>query len=589
MKRKNKFFSALELIRSSFKISSANYITLILSSLVLSARSIFQMFLPALLIEVITDAESAAPIMTVIFIYSLVILLADASQKAFSLFSTAFGYTATNRAALRVGQKGMRIDYGCWEDTATYEKIVKAMNHSWVFQTIADALCENWISAIITLVPVLYILSYINIYLMIPLLLLIAAEIYLERKSDNKAYDIEMERMNDEKELRYNEKVMTDLKYGKELRLYNAVNSIISRYETSKRKVFSSKKRQKKVDIQFQISAAVITCVESMIVYIFAVRQYQQGIIAVSFFLLFINAVHLFTDSVKTIVETFTWVREITDYYDGYKEFMDEPERFLSETNLQKQVPVPFDIELKDVGFRYPNTKEYALRHVNLTIPYGSKIAVVGENGAGKSTLVKLIMRLYDVTEGEILLNGINIKNIDYMSYLHLFSTVFQDYKLHSYSIRENISFQEKGKDELIWDLLKRQKLYEAVKSSPKGLDTFLTKQLDEDGKDFSGGEKQRMAMVRALFKNADIFVLDEPTSAIDPIAELEYFKNLKEETKDKTAIYITHRMASTKFADKIIVFEGGEIVEQGKFAELIHCGGRFAELFSLQASYYKK
>lgn len=307
-----------------------------------------------------------------------------------------------------------------------------------------------------------------------------------------------------------------------------------------------------------------------------------------SFFLMFVGAVRLFTESVKSIVENFEWVRDLAGYYSDYRKFMDGPEGFLAAGQKDEALSGSFDIEFRNVSFRYPGTDEYVLKNVNLTFPYGKKTAIVGENGAGKTTLVKLLLRLYDVTEGEILAGGVNIKEIRYQDYLGLYAAVFQDYKLHSFSIRENIAFQEEGKDGQIWELLKKQGLYEAVKETKRGLDTFLTRELDQDGKDFSGGEKQRLAMVRALYRNAPFLVLDEPTAAIDPIAELKYFERLKEDTAGRTAVFVTHRMASTKFADNIVVLERGEVVESGDFAALVGSGGLFEKLFQIQADFYK-
>lgn len=587
-KKNGKIKDALRLLRDSFRMSPANYVTLTIMGLVESARSVFQMTLPAVLIDRITGAGAFGPVIKAIFLYGLVILLADASQKALSLFSTAFGYKAGNRAALFVGQKGMRIDYGGWEDTETYEKMLKAVRNSWIFQNMADLMCENWLAAVMTLVPVLYILSYVNVFLLAPLFCLLAAELFLERKADSRIYELEESRAGDEKKLHYNEKVMTDLKYGKEIRLYGAMEDVMSKYEESGRKVFQSRKRQKKVEIRFRICAAGLACLESVLIYLAAVREYGKGAIAISFFLLFVGAVRLFTESMKTIVENFVWIRDLTDYYGDYRNFMEEPENFLSAKGSCQVPPAPFDIEFRNVSFRYPGTDNYVIKNLNLTFPRGKKIAVVGENGGGKTTLIKLLLRLYDVTEGEILAGGVNIKELEYESYLKLFSVVFQDCALHSYSVRENLSFQEKGQDELLWELLGRQGLEEAVRNTKMGLDTFVTKELDKEGKDFSGGEKQRLAMVRALYKNGGIYVLDEPASAIDPLAELEYFENLRRETRNKTAVFVTHRMASAKFADYIVVLDGGQAAETGDFDTLVKAGGIFASLFRMQAEYYE-
>lgn len=586
-KKRRKWRDITGLIADSFRMSRANYVVLTISAVVESARSIFQMMIPAVLIDKITGAGAFGPVMNAVFFYALIVLLADASKKALSLFSTAFGYKAGNRAALSVGQKGMRIDYGGWEDTETYEGMLRAVRNTWVFQNITDLLCENWIASIITFVPVVYILSYVDVFLLLPLSALLILEVFLEKKTDRRVYSLEDDRAADEKRLHYDEKVMTDLKYGKEIRLYGAMEAVVKRYEESRRKVFRSLKQQKKAEILFRVCASAIACAEAVLIYLTAVREYGKGAVTISFFLLFVGAVRMFTESVKSIAENFEWVRELADYYGDYRRFMEKQEGFLTAGGKQDAVQVPFAIEFRNVSFRYPGTEEYVLKDVNLTFPYGKKIAIVGENGAGKTTLVKLLLRLYDVTEGEILAGGINIREIEYSAYLKMYAAVFQDFRLHSYSIRENIAFQESGKDELIWELLRRQGLDEAVKQTKKGLDTFLTKELDRDGKDFSGGEKQRLAMVRALYRNSPFFVLDEPTAAIDPLAELRYFESLKEETKGKTAVFITHRMASTKFADLIVVLDEGKVEETGDFDTLISSGGTFERLFNIQASYY--
>lgn len=587
MKKSSKWQDISGLIADSFRMSRANYVVLTFSAVVESARSIFQMMIPAMLIDKITGAGAFGSVMNAVFFYALIVLLADASKKALSLFSTAFGYKAGNRAALSVGQKGMRIDYGGWEDTETYEGMLRAVRNTWVFQNITDLLCENWIASIITLVPVLYIFSYVDVFLLLPLSGLLILEVFLEKKTDKRVYGLEEGRAADEKKLHYDEKVMTDLKYGKEIRLYGAMEAVVKKYEESRRKVFCSLQQQKKAEILFRVSASAIACAEAVLIYLAAIREYGKGAVTISFFLLFVGAVRLFTESVKSIAENFEWVRELADYYGDYRKFMEKQEGFLAAGGKKDAVQVPFAIEFRNVSFRYPGTEEYVLKNINLAFPYGKKIAIVGENGAGKTTLVKLLLRLYDVTEGEILVGGINIKEIEYSAYLKLYAAVFQDFKLHSYSIRENIAFQESGKDELIWELLRRQGLDGAVKQTKKGLDTFLTKELDQEGKDFSGGEKQRLAMVRALYRNSPFFVLDEPTAAIDPLAELRYFESLKEETKDRTTVFITHRMASTKFADIIVVLDQGKVEESGDFDTLINSGGIFERLFNIQACYY--
>lgn len=591
MKIKEYFLNAGNLTRTAFKMSPSNMFTMIGSAVILSAKSIVEMMVPAFLIDLITRSKSFNKILIAIIVYAVIVLIADSSQKTLSLLSTAFGYTANNKATLIVGQKGMHIDYSKWEDAKTFEKIGKAKSSTWVFSNMVDMLCENWLSAIITMVPVAYVLSQINFIVILLIFLLVVLELWLERQTEKKKYNLDLKKSPYEKKVQYDQKVMSDIRYGKEVRVYDAIETIIKKYENSQKSVFSLKRMQQKEDLKLNYCTLVITCIESIIAFTFAVRKFQLGLIAIPYFILFVSAIQQFTESAETIIETFTYVGELIDYYQNYKCFMEEPESMNANHNkgTKQVIHSPFNIELKNVSFRYPNSDKYALKNISLTIPYGSTLAVVGENGSGKTTLVKLLTRLYNPTEGKILINGVNAKDIEYSDYMKLFSPVFQDYQFNAFSLRENISFLDRNNDEKIWSLIRKQHLERAILNCKNGIDTYVTKQLDEDGVDFSGGEKQRLAMVRAMYKDAPIFILDEPTSAIDPLAELEYFKDLKEETLGKTAIYITHRMASAKEADTVLVMDHGQIVETGTFESLMRLNGIFANSFSLQASYYMK
>lgn len=277
---------------------------------------------------------------------------------------------------------------------------------------------------------------------------------------------------------------------------------------------------------------------------------------------------------------------EINDYYENYSTYMQLSEEMRKSKNLL-QDKKKWEFRFKNVSFCYPNSDVVVLKNLNFSIHSGEKIALVGENGSGKTTLIKLLLRLYDVTEGEILLNGVNIKEYEYESYIKIFSPIFQDFQLHAYSIKENISFLDKENEEKIWSLLKENELETIIRGCPKQLDTYVSKLLEEDGREFSGGEKQKLAMVRAQYKEGKIFVLDEPTSAIDPIAEVKFFQRVNQMIKSQTAVFVSHRMASTKFANKIIVLQNGVVEEIGTYEELIKTNGIYAQMFHLQSIYY--
>lgn len=255
---------------------------------------------------------------------------------------------------------------------------------------------------------------------------------------------------------------------------------------------------------------------------------------------------------------------------------------------VEKRDDNEYYVEFRNVSFRYPNTDTYVLRHVNLKFKAGEKLAVVGMNGSGKTTFIKLLCRLYDPTEGEILLNGVNIRNYDYNEYLSIFSVVFQDFRLFSFPLGQNISAGASYDREKVIECLKKAGFAERLDSLPNDLDTFLYKEIDADGIEISGGEAQKLALARALYKNTPFIILDEPTAALDPISEYEVYSKFNEIAGTKTAVYISHRLASCRFCDKIAVFHEGEILQIGSHEELLaDSKGKYYELWNAQAQYY--
>ena len=251
-----------------------------------------------------------------------------------------------------------------------------------------------------------------------------------------------------------------------------------------------------------------------------------------------------------------------------------------------------FDIEFRHVSFRYPGSTSYVLKDINLTIHSNEKLAISGYNGAGKTTFVLLLTRMYDPTEGGIFLNGVDIRDIKYKEYQKLFSAVNQDFSLLAFSLLENITFADRVSDDerkKIGQLIKENGLGDRVKTLYKGLDTPITKRLSAAGVDLSGGESQKVAIVRALYKDAPILVLDEPTAALDPQAEFEMFHNFAKMAQQKTTIMISHRIYSTRFCDKIAVFDKGKMVEYGTFDELISQKGIYYDFFEKQAEYFRE
>ncbi len=272
-------------------------------------------------------------------------------------------------------------------------------------------------------------------------------------------------------------------------------------------------------------------------------------------------------------------------------EFLDLPDRMYQGTlTTEKRADRQYEVEFRDVSFRYPGAENDALRHLSMKFKVGERLAVVGENGSGKTTFIKLLCRLYDPTEGEILLNGIDIRKYKYEDYLQVFAVVFQDFQLLAFPLGQNVAASQNYDRERAEKCLRMAGFGERLDSMPKGLDTCLYREFEEDGVEVSGGEGQKIALARALYKDAPFIVLDEPTAALDPVAEYEVYSNFDRLVGDKTAIYISHRLSSCRFCDEIAVFDGGQIVQQGSHESLLaEQDGKYAELWHAQAQHYAK
>ena len=249
-----------------------------------------------------------------------------------------------------------------------------------------------------------------------------------------------------------------------------------------------------------------------------------------------------------------------------------------------------FEFKFENVSFKYPGHEKYVLKNINLTIEAGSKLAVVGINGAGKTTLTKLLMRLYEPTEGRILLNGVDVKKYDRDTYFKIFAPVFQNIEIFAFPVWQNISMKPENETDKnrTMEALEKSGLDEKINKYENKIDTMLLRIFDPNGVDLSGGERQRLAMARALYQNREVLVLDEPTAALDALAEDRMYQEFNQMVKGKTAIFISHRLSSTRFCDKIVMFEDGRIIEEGTHEQLINANGKYRNMFQVQAQYYK-
>lgn len=333
---------------------------------------------------------------------------------------------------------------------------------------------------------------------------------------------------------------------------------------------------------------AAINQISIFLFYSFIGAKALIGVISIGSVLKFVSSLSQLSTAITKIITTFSDIAIQAQYIDYYIKFLSiENVKYQGQLPIEKRNDNQYEIEFKDVSFHYPDNDEMILEHVSFKLKIGDKYAIVGPNGAGKTTFIKLLCRLYDPTEGQILLNGIDIKKYDYKEYLQLFSVVFQDFKLFSFDIAQNVATDTNYDEKKVWDCLDKAGVGERVRQMDKKLQSKLY-QSDDDGIEISGGEAQKIAIARALYKDAPFVILDEPTSALDPISEYEIYSKFDTLVTDKTSIYISHRMSSCRFCDNIVVFEKGKIVQLGNHDSLLQDeAGLYYQLWSSQAKYY--
>ncbi|WP_125702133.1 ABC transporter ATP-binding protein [Lacticaseibacillus daqingensis] len=324
------------------------------------------------------------------------------------------------------------------------------------------------------------------------------------------------------------------------------------------------------------------------VLYLLIGLQALGGGIAIGTVLVAVGYLQQFMTTVNAFISDVGWYNNMVDYLQYYSTFFALPDATQSgHLPVEKRTDNEFAIRFEDVSFKYPDSDTWALRHVTLTLHVGERLAVVGPNGSGKTTLIMLLCRLYRPTEGVITLNDINIDKYNEAEYQSLLGVVFQDFRLFAYSIAENVAASADYDEARVWEALAVADVKDRVAAMPRGLETPITQALDATGIDISGGEAQKIAIARAWYKDAPIVILDEPTAALDPLSEYAIYQRFDALIGAKTAVYISHRMSSTRFAQRIVVFDHGQLVQDGTHDTLMAAPGLYRDLFNAQAQYY--
>ena len=339
----------------------------------------------------------------------------------------------------------------------------------------------------------------------------------------------------------------------------------------------------------FSALSAAVSHVFTAMIYIFVCLKAWGGAFGVGSVTQYIGAITALSGGISGLIRFLGDMRNNATFLRTTFKFFDVPNTmYQGSLTTEKRSDKKYTIEFRDVSFKYPSSDEYALKNISLKFIIGQRLAVVGQNGSGKTTFIKLLCRLYDPTKGEILLNGIDIRKYDYQQYMAIFSVVFQDFKLLSYSLGQNVAAAAIFDNGKVEDCLKMVGFSERLRSMPKGLETCLYKDFTEDGVEISGGEAQKIALARALYNDAPFVILDEPTAALDPVAEFEVYSKMNEIVGDKTAVFISHRLSSCRFCNDIVVFHEGTLIQRGSHDALVtNKSGKYYELWNAQAQYY--
>lgn len=338
------------------------------------------------------------------------------------------------------------------------------------------------------------------------------------------------------------------------------------------------------------VTEAVLTIARNGIAYVYLIHLTLEKNLSISEFLLYFTAVSTFTMWVTGILQELTKLHQESIDISCVREFLEYPEIFVFEEGKDVPKADGYELKLENVSFRYPEAEADTIHNLNLTVRPGEKLAIVGLNGAGKTTLVKLLCGLLDPTEGRVLLNGQDIRQFNRREYYGLFSAVFQEFSVLDVTIAENIAQSNKDIDiEKVWNCIEKAGLTAIIKEFSQGLETHVGKDVYLDGVLFSGGQTQRLMLARALYKDGPVLLLDEPTAALDPIAENDIYMKYSAMTEGKTAMFISHRLASTRFCDRIIFVADGGILEEGTHEGLLAKNGAYAELFEIQSRYYQE
>ena len=555
---------------------------------------VVQLYLSPTILAQVQEKASAGHLIKTILVFAGLLFVSNAG-KVYTDDNALYGRIALRSQLIAlVENKFATTSYPNVEDPKYYEDLMRLMPS---FNSNAGALEGIWdvlghiLRDGLGLVLYVVLLSALPPLLIVIVLLTSAAAFLVNRRVNGWEYSHREELAKLDKKAAYLRNKSGDTALGKDIRIFGIQNWLQSIHTSVMAAYKAFQNRKQNCLYLGNLADILMTVLRNGIAYYYLIQKVLQGSLSVPEFLLYFTAFSGLTQWVSGLLGDLSTLHRQSLEITNLREFLSREECFRMEDG-DPIVPEdkPYTLKLEHVSFRYPESEENTLTDIDLTIRGGEKAAIVGLNGAGKTTLVKLLCGFVNPTEGRVLLNGEDIRRFNRRQYYHLFTAVFQQFATINGTIEENVAMRTIGIDsERVTECLENAGLLEKVQALPDGMKTHLGREVYENGTEFSGGEMQRLILARALYRNAPILVLDEPTAALDPIAEDRIYQQYHAMTRGRTSVFISHRLASTRFCDRILMLQNGRIAEDGTHEALMKAKGPYAELFEVQSRYYKE
>ena len=583
------------MVKLAWRYSKSVLAICIILAAATAGETVVQLLIAPGILQKLELRASLPQLLGAIAIFTGALILFAAAKEYFDLNKLFGRVTVRIKLIEAIAEKMAQTSYENLLDTAFLQRKERASSACDDNQSPAESIWLTWTNILANLLGFavyLALLSSLSPLLILVVIATTAAGYFVSRKVNQFGYLHREEEAAYTAEMRYVKRTVTSRAFAKDIRIFGLKPWLMEVWQKSFRLYESFLRRREKHYFLTNLADFLLSLLRNGIAYAYLLHLTLTEGLSASTFLLYFTAASGFTQWITGILEQFTTLSKASLEISVVREFLEWPEGF----QLTGGDPIPdavngtYELQLEHVTYRYPGAAEDTIHDLSLTLHRGEKVALVGLNGAGKTTLVKLLCGFLDPTQGTVRLNGVDIRKLNRRAYYKLFSAVFQEFSLLEATVAENVAQQVAGIDEeKVWQCLQNAGLSDAVRALPQGLQTHLGRSIYDDGTELSGGQTQRLMLARALYRNGAVLVLDEPTAALDPITESEIYLKYSEMTQGKTSLFISHRLASTRFCDRIILLENGSIAEEGSHEALLQAGGSYAKLFSVQRRYYEE